>query len=125
MRRKAVPILLLILLLLSLAAATMQPDAARPAIAIATWNMEWLVSPATAHGARLACRRGHRAILPCDVARELSRDSADLARLAWYARRLDADGHMVWHRPDLGDRVVTLERIGGPCDAPPGTAWAR
>jgi len=40
-------------------------------------------------------------------------------------RRLDADGHMVWHRPDLGDRVVTLERIGGPCDAPPGTAWAR
>jgi|JI10StandDraft_1071094.scaffolds.fasta_scaffold05517_9 endonuclease/exonuclease/phosphatase family metal-dependent hydrolase len=91
MRRKAVPILLLILLLLSLAAATMQPDAARPAIAIATWNLEWLVSPATAHGARLACRRGHRAILPCDVARELSRDSADLARLAWYARRLDAD----------------------------------
>jgi hypothetical protein len=40
-------------------------------------------------------------------------------------RRLDADGHMVWHRPDLGDRIVTLERIGGPCDAPPGTAWAR
>ena len=42
MRRKAVPILLLILLLLSLAAATMQPDAARLAIAIATWNLEWL-----------------------------------------------------------------------------------
>jgi len=40
-------------------------------------------------------------------------------------RRLDADGHMVWHRPDLGDMVVTLERIGGPCDTPPGTAWAR
>lgn len=40
-------------------------------------------------------------------------------------RRLDADGHMVWHRPDLGDRLVTLERIGGPCDKPPGTAWAR
>jgi hypothetical protein len=40
-------------------------------------------------------------------------------------RRLDADGHLVWHRPDLGDRIVTLERIGGPCDTPPGTAWAR
>lgn len=40
-------------------------------------------------------------------------------------RRLDADGHMLWHRPDLGDRMVTLERIGGPCDMPPGTAWAR
>jgi len=40
-------------------------------------------------------------------------------------RRLDAEGHMLWHRPDLGDRMVTLERIGGPCDAPPGTAWAR
>jgi hypothetical protein len=40
-------------------------------------------------------------------------------------RRLDADGHMVWHRPDLGDLIVTLERIGGPCDAPPGTEWAR
>ena len=40
-------------------------------------------------------------------------------------RRLDADGHMVWHRPDLGDRLVTLERIGGPCDEPTGTAWAR
>ena len=30
-------------------------------------------------------------LLPCDVARELARDSADLAKLAHYARRLDAD----------------------------------
>jgi hypothetical protein len=29
------------------------------------------------------------------------------------------------HRPDLGDRVVTLERIGGPCDLPTGRAWVR
>jgi hypothetical protein len=27
-------------------------------------------------------------------------------------RRLDADGHMVWIRPDLGGLRVTLERIG-------------
>ena len=40
-------------------------------------------------------------------------------------RRLDADGNMVWHRPDLGDRLVTLERIGGPCDEPPGKDWVR
>jgi hypothetical protein len=40
-------------------------------------------------------------------------------------RRLDADGRLVWHRPDLGDLVVTLERIGGPCDRPPGTKWVR
>jgi hypothetical protein len=40
-------------------------------------------------------------------------------------RWLDAEGHLRWHRPDLGDRLVTLERIGGPCDTPPGRAWAR
>lgn len=40
-------------------------------------------------------------------------------------RRLDADGHLLWHRPDLGDMMVTLERIGGPCDTPPGTEWVR
>ena len=40
-------------------------------------------------------------------------------------RQLAAHGHLLWRRPDLGDRRVTLERIGGPCDKPPGTAWAR
>jgi endonuclease/exonuclease/phosphatase family metal-dependent hydrolase len=82
-----------ILLLLSLAAATMRPPAPRAgfAITIATWNMEWLVSSPTAHSARLACRKGHRAALPCNVAFDHSRDSADLDRIAWYARRLDAD----------------------------------
>jgi endonuclease/exonuclease/phosphatase family metal-dependent hydrolase len=81
----------MILLLLSLAAATMPACAASPPVSIATWNMEWLVSPATAHAARRACRNSRRAALPCDVARDHSRDSADLSRLAWYARRLDAD----------------------------------
>jgi hypothetical protein len=47
--------------------------------------------------------------------------------IPWIAitRRLDADGRMRWHRPDLGDMVVTLERIGGPCDVPPGRDWVR
>jgi endonuclease/exonuclease/phosphatase family metal-dependent hydrolase len=58
---------------------------------LATWNMEWLVTPATAHAARLACRRGKQAALPCDVVQTLARDSADLRRLAGYVRELDAD----------------------------------
>jgi endonuclease/exonuclease/phosphatase family metal-dependent hydrolase len=58
---------------------------------IATWNLQWLVSPETARAARIACRDGRRAPLPCDVARTLARDSADLLRLAALVRRLDAD----------------------------------
>jgi hypothetical protein len=47
--------------------------------------------------------------------------------IPWIAitRRLDDDARMLWHRPDLGDMVVTLERIGGPCDVPPGRDWVR
>jgi len=49
------------------------------------------------------------------------------AGIPWIAitRRLDGDGRMRWHRPDLGDMVVMLERIGGPCDLPPGKDWVR
>lgn len=61
------------------------------ALRIATWNMEWLVAPATARVARIACRDGRRAPLPCDVARTQARDSADLRALASQVRRLDAD----------------------------------
>jgi endonuclease/exonuclease/phosphatase family metal-dependent hydrolase len=58
---------------------------------LVTWNMEWLVDGATARTARIACRDAQPSLLPCDVVRGLSRDSADIARLAAYARRLDAD----------------------------------
>jgi endonuclease/exonuclease/phosphatase family metal-dependent hydrolase len=58
---------------------------------LATWNMEWLVDGATARAARIACRDAQPSSLPCDVVRELSRDSADIARLAAHARLLDAD----------------------------------
>lgn len=58
---------------------------------IATWNMEWLVSPETARVARIACRDGQRSPLPCDVARSHARDSADLRAMAALARQLDAD----------------------------------
>jgi endonuclease/exonuclease/phosphatase family metal-dependent hydrolase len=87
-------ILLLMCLLATAATATALVWPARTtrgdAITIATWNLEWLVSPATAHAGRLACRNGRRTSLPCDVA-ENARDSADLARLAAYVRELDAD----------------------------------
>lgn len=80
-------------LLLSLAAATMSPAsvpaAARP-LHVATWNLEWLVTPDTAHAGRIACRSGRRGPLPCDVASR-ARDTADIARLAAYARLTDAD----------------------------------
>lgn len=62
-----------------------------PGLRIATWNLEWLLAPETARTARIACRDGQRPPVPCDVALELARDSADLARLAAYTRELDAD----------------------------------
>jgi endonuclease/exonuclease/phosphatase family metal-dependent hydrolase len=60
-------------------------------IRVATWNMQWLVSPETARRARLACRDGQASPLPCDVARGQVRDSADLGALAGEVRRLGAD----------------------------------
>lgn len=36
-------------------------------------------------------------------------------------RRLDADGHSVWTRPDLGNLRVTLERVGDGAGTPPNT----
>lgn len=77
--------------LLCLAACLAAAAAPAHALRIATWNLEWLVSPATAHAARHDCDAGRRARLPCDVVRRLSRDSADHTRLASYARALRAD----------------------------------
>lgn len=87
-RRIAIVLLLLLAMLVIAVLARTRPA---PPLHIATWNMEWLVSPATAQAARLACRNRRRAPLPCDVARRVARDSADLTRLAREARRLDAD----------------------------------
>ena len=79
------------LLLLLLGPATVQRAPAAQALSLATWNLEWLLTPETAHAARLACRAGRRTALPCDVALEQGRDSADLAQLARHARRVAAD----------------------------------
>jgi endonuclease/exonuclease/phosphatase family metal-dependent hydrolase len=58
---------------------------------IATWNMQWLVTPETAHRSRMICRAGQRAELPCDNARQNARNSADFARLRHYVKQLNAD----------------------------------
>lgn len=79
------------LLLLLLGPATVRQASAVEPLRLATWNLEWLLTPQTAHTARLACRAGRRTALPCDVALEQARDSADLARLARHARRVAAD----------------------------------
>ena len=93
MRISRKQLLLGLLAALPLAAAAVWPGGEENdgVITIATWNLEWLVAPGTAHAGRLACRSGQRSTLPCDVVKDLSRDSADLARLAAYARSLDAD----------------------------------
>ncbi len=38
-------------------------------------------------------------------------------------RELDADGHMIWTRPDLGGLVVTLERAGDGAGTPANTFY--
>jgi endonuclease/exonuclease/phosphatase family metal-dependent hydrolase len=73
------------------AASPGSPATTPQVLTIASWNLEWLVSPETSHTSRLACNSGRIAPMPCDVARDLARDTADLAKLAQYAKRLDAD----------------------------------
>lgn len=91
--------------ILLLLAVVVRSDAAQ--LRIATWNLEWLMTPATMRDLRPHCaserpkgRRDPRA-LPCDVAAELDRSAADFAALAGYARNLAAD-------------VVALQEVDGP-----------
>jgi endonuclease/exonuclease/phosphatase family metal-dependent hydrolase len=70
----------------------------RPAeIKIATWNLEWLMTPETVLALTPAClprdapRDGARRALPCDVAARLRRSREDIMALRRHARRLDAD----------------------------------
>lgn len=85
---------LLLLLVLGMAVWIPAREAAAAssrALKIATWNLQWLLEPATLRLARIACRDQRRTTVPCDVARAQSRDSADFRRLAALVRRLDAD----------------------------------
>lgn len=90
-------------LLLSFAA----PSHAAPAeLKIATWNLEWFMTPETVRALTPAClpreapRDGARRALPCDVAHELARSGEDISALRRHARRLDAD-------------VIALQEVDG------------
>jgi endonuclease/exonuclease/phosphatase family metal-dependent hydrolase len=108
-------LLLGLLAALPFAAAAVWPgsEESNDVLTIATWNLEWLVTPGTAHAGRLACRSGQRATLPCDVVKDLSRDSADLARLAAYAASLEADiiAFQEVENPEIARQVFRGYRI--------------
>ena len=88
--------------------------AASPAatLKLATWNLEWLMTPATFNALKGSCTRAAPASesaphaarplrsIPCDVVATLERGRADLAGLARYARALDAD-------------VIALQEVDG------------
>lgn len=64
---------------------------------LATWNLEWLMLPATFDRLARNCTpkglrvRGPRRSIPCDLVPDKRWDDAALARLAGYARGLDYD----------------------------------
>ena len=64
---------------------------------LATWNLEWLMTPSGFNALKGSCvpadapHRGARRSIPCDVAADLERSATDIAGLARYARELDAD----------------------------------
>jgi endonuclease/exonuclease/phosphatase family metal-dependent hydrolase len=73
---------------------------------LATWNLEWLVAPATFKRLKDTCvPQGASSFaserrLPCDVAQRFERSSRDFATLARYARQLNAD-------------VIALQEVDG------------
>lgn len=78
---------LLLLLAWPAAAATRLPATVR----LATWNLEWLMTPETTLQIRVRCQQGQARQLPCDVAQGRPRSEADYRALAREARKLDAD----------------------------------
>lgn len=92
--------------------ATPQPGS-RVTLKLASWNLEWLMTPVSFNALKATCtpstpsaapgRRpaGVARSIPCDVAARLERGRADFAALARYARVLDAD-------------VIALQEVDGP-----------
>lgn len=75
-------------------------------LTLATWNLEWLMTPQTLKALRPGCTGEDRPSarvrsIPCDVARDLARRPEDYGRLADYAQRLDAD-------------VIAIQEVDGP-----------
>ncbi len=89
--------LLLAAALVGAAPARSPVNAPRATLKLATWNLEWLLTPTGFNALKNRCtpardRQGHgQRSLPCDVAANLERSATDLAAMARYARQLDAD----------------------------------
>ena len=77
-----------------------------PQLKIATWNLEWFMTPETLRALTPAClpadarRDGARRAVPCNVAQELARSNEDIRALRKHVRRLDAD-------------VIALQEVDG------------
>jgi endonuclease/exonuclease/phosphatase family metal-dependent hydrolase len=73
---------------------------------IATWNLEWFMTPETLRALTPGCtpadapRDGSRRAVPCDVAHELARSREDIAALRRHANELNAD-------------IVALQEVDG------------
>jgi endonuclease/exonuclease/phosphatase family metal-dependent hydrolase len=82
------------------------PSRGAVTLKLATWNMEWFLTPATFNTLKGGCTRDegtHRwnpRSIPCDVAATLERSATDLTGMARVARRLDAD-------------VIAIEEVDG------------
>ena len=91
----------------SLLAFATSSHAAPAELKIATWNLEWFMTPETLRALTPACtpadapRIGARRSVPCDVAHGLARSREDIAALKRHARALGAD-------------VVALQEVDGP-----------
>ncbi|MDE2220319.1 MAG: hypothetical protein KGJ52_08080, partial [Gammaproteobacteria bacterium] len=70
--------------------------AAQATLKLATWNLEWFLTPATFNELKGACTRNDRAhrwqprSIPCDVAATLERSAIDIGAMARIARVLNA-----------------------------------
>jgi endonuclease/exonuclease/phosphatase family metal-dependent hydrolase len=97
----------LLLLACALAATTAPAAVAADTLRIATWNLEWLISPQAIKQLKANCAppdvplRGDVRRLSCEVAARYERSSRDFSVLARYARELNAD-------------VVALQETDGP-----------
>ncbi len=81
--------------------------AAPVTLKLATWNLEWFLTPDSFMQLKDSCtrdersHRGDRRSIPCDVAATLERSATDVDGMARIARKLDAD-------------VIAMEEVDGP-----------
>jgi endonuclease/exonuclease/phosphatase family metal-dependent hydrolase len=86
--------------------AAAENPAPRTSVKLASWNLEWLISPAQFRLLKNNCIpqgapvMGSERRIPCDVAARFERSSRDFDALASYARELDAD-------------VIALQEVDG------------